>query len=284
MHCIATLSQETLSRKTSRFSVLAVAFFVTILALQPGYSEQNSASPDAAAAIEPGTAPVASNASFGPFSKIAIGVTFGLLGPGVEVATPLTRRTNLRVDGSFFQYSLSPSTFTENGVNYGGNLNLRDVRASYDFFPFHGSFRLSGGVEVYNRINVNATGTVDVGQTVTFNHQDYLVQSPLLGNASLIYGNKVAPTFSFGWGNAIPRSGRHFAFPVEIGAAYTGMPKFNLAMTSGSVCEAGTTVCGPVGTVDNFQANVTTQKNKIINDLNSARFYPILNAGVTYRF
>lgn len=275
MDCTANLP-----RKSTRFGVLAVAFFVTLLALQPGYSEQSSASP--AAAIETGTAPASANNTYRPFSKIAVGVNIGLLGPGVEIATPLSRRTNLRVDGSFFNYSIS--SITQDGVNYGGNLKLRDVRASYDFFPFHGSFRLSGGVEVYNRLNVDATGTVAVGQTVTFNHQDYTVQTPLQGTASLAYGNKVAPTFTFGWGNAIPRSRRHFAFPVEIGAAYTGTPKFDLAMNSGSACVAGTTTCGPVSTVDGFQTNLTAQKNKIINDLKVARFYPILNAGVTYRF
>ena len=275
MNCTAS------SPRTSRYlSLVVLAFFVTLLTLQVGYAETNPASPNAA--VETGTAPATVNSSYRPFSKIAIGVNVGLLGPGLEVATPLSRRTNLRVDGSFFNYSLS--SISEDGVNYGGNIKLRDVRASYDFFPFHGSFRLSGGVEVYNRLNVAATGTVGVGQTVTFNNQDYTVASPLQGNASLVYGNKVAPTFTFGWGNAIPRSHRHFAFPVEIGAAYTGTPKFDLAMNSGAVCVAGTTACGPVTSVDSFQSNVTVQKNKIISDLKPARFYPILNAGVSYRF
>ncbi len=57
-------------------------------------------------------------------------------------------------------------------------------------------------------------------------------------NASLVYGNKVAPTFTFGWGNAIPRSRRHFSFPVEIGAAYTGTPAFDLT-ESGNGCASG---------------------------------------------
>ncbi len=271
-----------LPRKSTRFSILAVVFFVTLLALQPGYSEPSPASP--AAVVEAGTAPASASNTYRPFSKIAIGINFGLLGPGVEIATPLSRRTNLRVDGSFFTYTLSPSSFTQDGVSFGGTIKLRDVRASYDFFPFHGSFRLSGGVEVYNRFNVDGTGTVAVGQTVTFNSQDYTVSSPLQGKASLVYGNKVAPTFTFGWGNVIPRSGRHFSFPVEIGAAYTGTPKFDLAMNSGSACVAGTTNCGPVASLDNFQTNLTAQKNKIINDLKPARFYPILNAGLSYRF
>jgi hypothetical protein len=266
-------------------SVLAIICFVTILAL-PGYSESSdapSAPGPVPAPVEVATAPPGAHttSSFRPFSKLAVGITVGTFGPGVEIATPLSRRGNLRVDGSFFNYDLS---LTQNGVNYAANLKLREVRASYDFFPFHGGFRLSGGVVVYNGFNVNGTGTVPVGQTVTFNSQDYTVQTPLQGTASLAYANKVAPTFTFGWGNAIPRSGRHLAFPIEIGAAYAGTPKFDLAMNSGSACVAGTTICGPVTSVDGFQSNLTIQKNKIINDLKPARFYPILNTGVTYRF
>lgn len=270
------------SRISRRFTVLALAIFVTLLALQPGYSE-TSASPDAAA-VESAPAPVGAGVSTRPFSKIAIGVTVGTVGPGVEIATPISSRTNLRVDGGFFNYTL-PS-INADGVNYGGNLKLREARVSYDFFPFHGSFRLSAGAEVYNNFNAAANGTVNIGQTVTFNTQNYTVSSPLQGTASLVYGNKVAPTFSFGWGNAIPRSRRHFAFPVEIGAAYRGEPSFNIAMNSGSACTTTAPIaCGTVTSLPGFQTNLTAQKNKIINEyFQYARFYPILNAGVTYKF
>ncbi len=273
-----------LSRKSRSFSVLAVAFFVTLLALQPGYSEQNSALPDVTAAVETGTVPATSNGSIRPFSKIAIGVTVGMLGPGVEVATPISNRTNLRVDGSFFNYTLS--SISEDNVNYGGNLKLRDLRASYDFFPFHGSFRLSAGVEVYNKFNVNATASLPVGQDIKLNGNEYYSDGTMGANASLVYGNKVAPTASFGWGNAIPRSHHHFAFPVEIGAAYTGVPTFALT-ASGNGCAVSTCTTvnsTPISSVPGFTNNLNAQIAKVKNDLSPARFYPIINAGVTYKF
>ena len=95
--------------------------------------------------------------SYPPFSKIAVGITVGTFGPGLEVVTPLSRRTNLRVDGSFFNYDLSLS---QDNVNYNANLKVREVRASYDFFPFHGGFRLSGGVAVYNGFNIGGNATL----------------------------------------------------------------------------------------------------------------------------
>jgi hypothetical protein len=192
------------------------------------------------------------------------------------------------VDGSFFNYS---PNFDQDGITYSGNIHLRDVRASYDFFPFHGSFRISGGVMLYNQFNVAATATASAGKDITLNNQDYYSDpsgaNPLSGNASIAYGNKVAPTFTMGWGNAIPRSGRHFAFPVEIGAAYTGAPKFNLTMNPNStVCTTQTSSadCGTVASFDDFQSNLAAERAKITKDIAPLRFYPIFNAGITYRF
>jgi hypothetical protein len=271
--------------KPRRLSIVAVALFVIVLASQPGFSENNAP----VEPVETRIAPASASANYQPFSKIAVGVTFGMLGAGVEVATPLSRRSNLRVDGTFFNYS---PTFDQDGISYAGNIRLRDVRASYDFFPFHGGFRVSGGAMLYNQFNVAATAMASAGKNITLNSVDYYSDpsgiNPLSGNATVAYANKVAPTFTIGWGNAIPRSGRHFAFPVEIGAAYTGAPKFNLSMNPNSVvCTTQTysvATCGQVATFDGFQPNLAAERTKITNDIAPFRFYPILNAGVTYRF
>ena len=110
---------------------------------------------------------------------------------------------------------------------------------------------------------------------------------PISAKARIAYPNKVAPILTIGWGNAIPRSGRRFGFPVEIGAAYYGAPSFNLNIT-GSACTGAPCTSSnpgtPVGSLPGFTANLNAQRAKIVNDLGWARFYPILNCGVTYRF
>lgn len=272
-----------LPRKSTRFSILAVAVFVTLLALQPGYSEQSPATPDVA--VETETTPIAVNPSYGPFSKIAVGVNVGLYGIGVEAVTPISRRTNLRVDGNFMNYTLN---LTEDNVAYSASLSSREFRATYDFYPFHGSFRISGGAALYNNFNIKGSATLNSSNSISLNSTDYYgsATNPLTANASLVYGNKVAPTFSFGWGNAIPRSGRHFAFPVEIGAAYTGTAQFALSAT-GNGCEGPCSASNPgmpISSVPGFQSNLNTQIAKIKSDLAPAKFYPILNMGMTYRF
>jgi hypothetical protein len=278
MQCTSNLPRRTSSLRFA--AVLSLALFV---ALPAAYSVDS-------APTAPGKSSKQSAISTKPFRHFAIGVTGGTLGGGVELVTTMSRKTNLRVDGHFVNYS--PSTITQDGVNYGGNIKARDVRASYDYFPFGGAFRLSAGFAAYNQFNVNATALVAAGQSFTLNSVTYYSDpsgvNPLSGNATLGYANKYAPTATLGFGNAIPRSGRHFAFPVELGAAFTGAPKFALNMNPNSVaCTTSTyspTTCGQVATFDNFQPNLAAEQKKITNDIAPFRVYPIMNVGVTYRF
>jgi hypothetical protein len=283
MNCTATLPG-----KSRLCRIFAVALFLSCLAVQSGFSaEPGSITPETNAEVaSPKNKSVLSTR---PFSHVAVGVSLGLFGPGIQVVTPLSRKTNLRVDGSFFNYNLG---ITQDSVHYSGNLSVREVRATYDYYPFRGAFRISGGAVVYNGFNIGANANLPAGSKITLNDNDYYSaggSSALQANAKLIYGNKVAPTFTFGWGNALPRSGRHLAFPVEIGVAYTGTPTFNLN-ASGEACSGGP--CGtpgssaPTSVTSNatFQSNLTTQVNKIKNDLQPAKVYPIINFGVTYRF
>jgi len=274
MHCTAKLS-----RKPRYLRMAAIASFVFFLALQAGFSS------DAAPVPANSKSAHQSEISTRPFRHFAVGVTGGTLGAGAELVTTISRRSNLRVDGHFFNYSPS---LTQDGINYSGNIHLRDVRASYDVYPFGGAFRLSAGFAVYNKFNVNGLAVVPNGQTITLNDVDYYSNpdNPLTGTATLGYTRQYAPTVTFGWGNAIPRSGRHFAFPVEIGAAFTGAPAFTLNM-AGSACLTSTPspdTCGDVTTFDGFQSNLAAQRQKIVNDIAPFRVYPIVNLGVTYRF
>ena len=271
----------TLPGKSRLVRILAVALFFSVVALQSGLAAD-------AASIAPENANVTprhkikSSISTRPFSHLAIGANFGTQGAGLEMATTLSRKFNLRADASFFDYALST---TQNGINYNGTLNMRDARASIDFFPFGGGFRLSGGMAAYNKVNLGANATVAAGQTITLNDTDYYSEagSPLTGTGSFGYSRRYAPTATFGWGNAIPRSGRHLAFPVEIGAAFTGAPVVNFNF-AGSACAEPGLDCAPVQSVPGFETNLAAQQKKIANDVAPFRVYPILNFGVAYRF
>src|SRR5438094_802888 len=82
---------------------------------------------------------LAQNESSRPFSTVGVGIKVSLLGAGAEAATPLTRRSNLRVGINGFAYDRS---FHKDGVSYAGRLSFRSAEVHYDWFPFGGSFHL----------------------------------------------------------------------------------------------------------------------------------------------
>lgn len=240
----------------------------------------------------PRSALVKGGADVKPFSSVAVGVVFGTLGPGVEIAVPLSRRFNLRGDAGLFNFSTS---LTDSGIHYRGDLRLRNGRISLDFFPWAKGFHISPGVLVYNQLNVTAKAAFSSSESFTLNDVDYYssVDQPLTGNAAVEFGHKVAPSLTVGWGNAIPRTGRRMAIGFEAGAAYTGTPDFTLNV-QGAACNqpgqfAGSIYCYNVADTASpnaveFNTNLEVQKQKIRNDLEYVKVYPILNLSITYRF
>lgn len=270
-----------------RFVRLFPAFLllpvVSACAQQPNASLFSSSSLNAAPA--PGGAgeqrgPIGSAYS-APFSGLAIGVKAGLLGPGVEIATPLARKVNLRGGFNYFRYT---DNFTSSGIQYGATLRFESGEASLDWFPWAKGFHISGGALLYNGNQISGTSDVPGGETFTLNHVTYESSpaDPVTGTGSLTF-NKAAPKVSIGWGNMLPRSGRHWSIPFELGFAYLGDPKVMLNLT-GSVCDTTGANCRTIASDPTVQANVTAQQQKIQNDANPARFYPILSVGFGYAF
>lgn len=216
-----------------------------------------------------------------PFSALAIGAKVGILGVGFETATPLARNFNLRGGANFFSYS---DNFSSDGVNYGGNLRFRSAEASVDWFPWAKGFHVSPGALVYNGNRITGTANVPGGDTFTLNSVTYMSDpaDPVTGTGGVTFA-KAAPKLTVGWGNMLPRSGRHFSVPFEAGAAYVGDPKVALNL-SGSVCDPGGLDCSPVAADPSVEANIAAQQQKYRNDLAPARFFPILSIGFSYAF
>ena len=212
-----------------------------------------------------------------------MGAKVGLFGLAFEAATPLTTHLNLRAGGNFFSYS---DTLTSDGISYNANLHFRSSEASLDYFPWAKGFHISPGALLYNGNEITGNANVPAGQTFTLNGTTYTssASDPVRGNGSVTF-NKAAPKITVGWGNLIPRSGRHFSIPVELGFAYVGDPKVALNL-NGTACYTyqGAPYCANVATDPTIHANVLAQQQKIANDAAPARFFPILSTGFAYRF
>lgn len=220
-----------------------------------------------------------------PFSAVGLAVKVGIGGVGFDIATPLSQHLNLRGGGQFFNYSLSSST---DGINYTGTLDEKSGDLMLDYYPFHGGFRVSPGMILYNGVHVNAIANVPGGQTFTLDDTTYTSgnpgtgSDPIHGSADIQFGNKVAPAFTLGWGNMIPRRGSHWSIPFEIGFMYIDTPKFTLDL-AGTACQQGQG-CGSVQTDPDIQADLRDEVKEINDDLKPLRFYPIVSVGFSYSF
>ncbi len=216
-----------------------------------------------------------------PFGALAVAVKGGVAGIGFDVATPLSQRFNLRGGASFFSYS---SSYLADGTSINGDLKLRSVNMSVDWYPFNNRFRISPGVNLYNGNSLNATASVPGGQTFDLDDATYTSSAadPIHGSASFDFGHRTAPTLTIGSGNIIPRHGEgHMSIPVELGFQYIGDPHLNLAL-QGTACSNG--FCQNTATNPQFQANLQAENNDLNNDIHLLRFFPIFSVGVGYRF
>ena len=215
-----------------------------------------------------------------PFSAVAVAFKVGAEGIGFDVATPLVKKVNLRGGASFLNYS---RPLTEDGIQINPTLVFRKVGFSADYYPLGGSFRISPGVVVHNGNRVDATALVPAGQSFDLNETTYYSSStdPLHGVAAVSFGNKVAPSFTLGWGNMLPRSSRRWSVPFEVGFEYIGRPALTYDF-AGSACSSDG--CAPVQSDPSFQADRIAEQNKLNDDLAPLRFYPILSVGFGYKF
>jgi hypothetical protein len=230
-----------------------------------------------------------------PFSQFALDGGVSPLGIQLQSATDLNSHFNLRGTGSFFNYS---ANFTHNGITATAKLNLASARASLDIFPFRSGFRVSPGALFHNENQVTAAVAVPGGTSFQLNGQTFYSANsnsgtgatPMNGSGALsLNTNKTAFTMTTGWGNMIPRSGRHLSFPFEVGVAFIGAPtvKVNLG---GWVCyDQAQTQCANIASAtspiaNSLQTNLTAQVSNWTKDLNLLKTYPIVSGGLAYSF
>jgi hypothetical protein len=215
-----------------------------------------------------------------PFSAVGVSIKASLLGGGMEAATPLTRRINLRGGFNVFGYDRS---FHKDGVDYAGQLHFRSAEAHFDWFPFGGSFHLSPGALIYNGNQVTANASVSGGQSFTLNGTSYTSDpaDPVIGAGKLAF-NKAGPMFTIGFGNLVPRHHR-FSVPFEIGGIYTGAPRMTLNLT-GSACDSTGQNCASIATDPTIQSNVQAERDKVNKDVSAFKFYPVVSLGFGIKF
>jgi hypothetical protein len=214
-----------------------------------------------------------------PFHSVAFGLKADTLGGGAELATPMAHSLNLRSSINVLAFDYP---FSIDGLNYDARFHFQSSETVVDWFPLHNSFHISPGI-LYFKNSLSATTYVEPGKSFTLGSQPFVnsVDDPVRGDASVIFPHKTAPMLLFGFGNIIPRNGRHLSFPVEFGAAYTGAAQINVNLAG--------TACTPQGCA-NFATNVQAQTylkqevHDLNEDLKKFPVFPIVSFGVAYHF
>lgn len=219
-----------------------------------------------------------------PFSAVGASVNVGVNGIGFDIASPLSRRFNLRAGMDFFRYNTS---FADQGANISLQLQLRSVHTDLDFYPFGNGFRVSPLLVFANNNIARGSVLVPPGSTITLDGTDFISDptDPLRGGGSIGF-RKVAPGLTIGEGNILPRSGRHLSFPVEIGFYYVGQPTLKVNFT-GSACNPQFPLsvgCESVDQDPSFQKNLAAFINRNNKNLQYAKFFPVLSVGIGYSF
>ncbi|OIO72098.1 MAG: hypothetical protein AUJ56_02315 [Zetaproteobacteria bacterium CG1_02_49_23] len=197
-------------------------------------------------------------------SDLALGGKIGTLGLGGEITTnvvPMLVNARLQLNG--FNYS---QTVTDTTVTYDGKLKLFSVGALADVYPFAGKFRVSGGA-YYTDNKLDIVGKPTATGNFNINGTNYTTAQLGTLNGKVTF-SKFAPYLGIGWGDAIS-SGSPIGFNFELGALYQGSPKTSLSTTK---------------TVAGLSADIAAEKKKMDDALNNMKLWPVVSAGISWRF
>lgn len=211
-------------------------------------------------------APGAAAQGTGHGSDASLGVRFGTLGIGGEVAKLVNSHVAVRAGANFFSHTFNHS---ESDITYDVSLKLKGVSGLIDLFPSaRGSFHLTGGV-MTRPADVTGKGQPSGSGTYTINNHEYTTAQvgTLTGTAKW---PSASPYVGLGWGTPAAKHGA-LKFVFDLGAVI-GKPTIALTATG-------------AGSNAQLQSDLDAQIATTQDDVNKyAKVYPVLSFGLVYRF
>jgi hypothetical protein len=199
---------------------------------------------------------------------VAVSATAGTTGLGLHASFPVQPKLNARIGFGYLNYDDTGST---SDADYNFKLKLRTFDVLADYFPMDNGFRMTGGL-VYNGNKVDVDMKAKSGAQYVVNGTTYTA-----AQAGAINGNvdfkKIAPYLGIGWGNAVANKG--WGFTADLGVMFQGSP--NTTLTN-SGCQATAAICAQLA------SDITVEKTKLRDKVDSYKTYPVLRVGASYRF
>jgi len=199
---------------------------------------------------------------------LGIGVTgkVGTTGLGADLTVPLIPNwINLRAGYNLGEWRPS---LTEGGINYQADVRLETTPLLIDIHPFHGNFRITGGVYL-NRTELDLSSIVDANDVGL---GGVLPGTNVTLNANVSWSKDYAPYFGIGYGNAADAN--LFDLPIavglsiDLGAFYQGSPDVILTESTNTVSAA----------------DLAIEAAQLEQDLSNLKFFPVLTIGIHIRF
>lgn len=189
----------------------------------------------------------------------------GTLGVGIDQGFILNDRFKMRVNVNGFRLFLRDQQISD--VEYDLDINLLMLGPMLDYHPRGGAFRVTGGL-FYNASSIDMDGTFTLEESLRIGPID--VSATLIGdlNGDAVY-SPVTPYAGFGWGTGASPDDR-WQFSLDLGVLYLGRADVNLR--------------APLAIVQPLTALVREEEKDVEDVLNRYRWYPVVMAGVSYRF
>ncbi len=203
--------------------------------------------------------------STGRAEGVSAGLKVGTLGVGPEIGFCFSKYLGARVGFNYLPFSFSRE---KGDVDYNFDLNLQSVSAIVDLHPFKNAFRISGGL-FYNGNNLDASGKSTSGKFKIGNHS---YPAALVGNLEGdIDFNEFAPYCGLGVDTTFGKN-KEFGLMLELGVLFQGSPDVSLSAD------------GPLSGNPLFQRDLAREEEKLKDDLENFKFYPVVSVGITYSF
>lgn len=209
---------------------------------------------------------------------IAAGVIAGTAGLGAELTYGVTDNINLR--GSLRGLNRSYD-FTEDNINYSGDIKLRNGGVTVDWFPFSGGFHLSAGA-LYNGNKIIAKAKPSTGTAVyNINNENYYIDGHV--NADIDW-RKFAPYLGIGWGNPV-RKGSNLSFTFDVGVMFMGEPNSDLSATGRYSTDGVNYTDVYLNDPNNpFTKDIQAEQARLNDEIKDAKFWPVIQLGLHYKF
>jgi hypothetical protein len=196
---------------------------------------------------------------------IGISAHASTLGYGPELNFTLDPYLVLRFDYNYYNdYSY---TTTKDQIKYDAHLHLNNYGAALDWHPFAGVFLISLGVFKDNNY-INAVAVPQ--QRYTIDGQTFTASEVGTLDGHITF-NSWAPYLGVGL-NTLGSTDRGVGFEIGLGVLYQGSPSTALQAQ------------GPITLVPGLSQATQDEQQRLDDQWNSYKYYPVVNLGLVFRF